>query len=118
MIPFRSLFTKDYGKEEIMTDAKWLILLIAAASFEMGLLRSIQSLQGDGYFFIMGAVFLAVAAFPFFLPRLVLILAWTAGLGFDFALRKNPFSVLFLLVGVHHAYYLCRSLLTGKQDPQ
>jgi hypothetical protein len=97
-----------YSRDQSSEDVKWLLLLVSAITIQMGLLKIILSLPTGFQILAGGLILTAVTAIPFFWTRLVLLTLLTAAAGWDYAVRHNPFSILFILAGITHIYYMTR----------
>ena len=95
--------------KDILEDVKWLLLLAAAVFVQAALFKAFESLPAGVPFLCAAVIFIAVAAAPYFWPRAALMLLWTLGMLGDFAVRSNPFSLLFAGVGVYHLYRLLKA---------
>lgn len=97
-----------YSRDQSSEDVKWLLLLAGAVAVQMGLLKIILSLESGVQILWGGLILIVLTAIPFFWTRLLILALLTAAAGWDYALRKNPFSILFILVGIYHMYYMIR----------
>ena len=117
MVAFIEFVHREYSRAEVATDAKWLLLFIGAGHLEIGLLQAILSQATAIALVVAGVFYVVIALIPSFWLRFVLIGLWTLSLIVDFAIRTNPVSVFFIVVGVYHVRHMIRGRKNTWQAP-
>ena len=110
------MFSKIFGgktrtRQELMEDAKWLLLLVGALQIQLGLVIAILArvfIIESIVFTAIGLGFVLLAMIRMYWGRFFAMLVWTAALIADFYLRHNPFSIFFILVGLLLIYRMIR----------
>ncbi len=103
--------------DDVMKDVRWIMLLISGIILQAGLLLAIGELQSGYPYFIVAGVFIITAILPWAWLRFLVIAVGTAGLIYDFTKRWNPFSVAFILMGLHHLFLLGRAMMAKTSAP-
>lgn len=112
-------FQEKSTREEIMDDVKWILLLTAAITIQMGLFALLLGKEVAFQVLSIGAVYIVGAFIPFYWVRFGFLLVWLGGVIFDYAMRHNPVGIFFILVGLAYAFQMirCHDNASGEQVP-
>ncbi len=94
-----------------MVDSQWLLFLVAAFQIQLGLIIAIlirAFIWESILFLLIGTAFALLALIPRYWGRFLAMLIWTFTLIVDFCLRRNPFSVFFIGIGLLTVYRMIR----------
>ena len=107
----KARFGKSFTRQELMQDAQWLLLLIGALQIQLGLIIAVLArafIVESIVFAAIGFVFVLLAMIRMYWARFAAMLIWTGALVVDFYLRRNPFAVFFIIVGILLVYRMVR----------
>src|SRR3989338_7212003 len=97
-----NIFAKEYTREEVQLDAKWLMLLTSATQIMLSFVIANQAgsfTESSILFASIGVFFLVLGLIRNYWVHLVGIVLWTLLLGYDFYLRGNLFLIFFIFIG-------------------
>ena len=94
-----------------MADSQWLLLLAGALETQLGLVIAIlaRTFTWDAIMsLLIGTAFIFLALIPRYWGRFLAMLIWTSALLVDFYLRRNPFSIFFIVIGLLTIFRMIR----------
>ena len=108
MSDLRSLFLGESNTDEALTDSRYILLLIAGNLSAIALVHCLGSWRDGAVPLALAALFLIAALIRAYAVRLGAMVLFTLLLWVDLVLRRNPFSLVYSLIGVYHIYLLWR----------